>query len=65
MRLAFSGQAKYPDMTDGYELYVRRARTNRVVDLKTYTAIVNDYCRMLAEDLENAGMTDSTHLKPE
>lgn len=58
MKLAFSGQAKYPDMTDGYELYVRRARTNKPVDLKTYTAIVKDYCRMLAEDLKNNGMTD-------
>lgn len=58
MKLAFSGQARYPDMTDGYELYVRRTRVGKPVDLKTYTAIVKEYCKMLAEDLENEGIAD-------
>lgn len=58
MKLAFSGQAKYPDMTDGYELYVRRARTNKPVDLQTYTAVVKEYCSLLAEDLKNEGIID-------
>ena len=58
MKLAFSGQARYPDMTDGYDLYVRRTRTGKPVDLKTYTAIVKEYCKMLAEDLENEGIVD-------
>lgn len=58
MKLAFSGQAKYPDMTDGYELYVRRARTNKSVDLQTYTAVVKEYCSLLAEDLKNEGIVD-------
>lgn len=58
MKLAFSGQAKYPDMTDGYELYVRRIRTGESVDLHTYTAVVKEYCRMLVEDLEKEGIAD-------
>lgn len=58
MKLAFSGQARYPDMTDGYELYVRRSRKGDCVDISTYKRIVNDYCRMLAEDLEREGIVD-------
>ena len=58
MKLAFSGQARYPEMNDGYELYCRRARTNDPVDLNTYTKIVKEYCRMLAEDLEKDGIVD-------
>lgn len=58
MKLAFSGQARYPEMTDGYELYVRRSRTNEPVDLQKYTRVVKDYCRMIAEELERDGMID-------
>lgn len=58
MKLAFNGQAKYPDMTDGYELYVRRTKNGKPVDLRTYTAIVKEYCKMLVEDLEKEGITD-------
>lgn len=58
MKLAFNGQARYPDMTDGYEVYVRRTRKNEPVDLHTYTAIVKEYCSLLAEDLENEGAVD-------
>ena len=58
MKLAFSGQARYPDMTEGYELYVRRARTSQPVDIQTYNKIVKDYCKMLAEELEEYGMVD-------
>lgn len=58
MKLAFSGQARYPDMTDGYKLYVRRTRKREPVDLDTYTAVVKDYCSLLAEDLKKDGMVD-------
>lgn len=58
MRLAFSGQARYPDMTDGYEVYVRRTRKNEPVDLHTYTVIVKEYCSLLAEDLKKEGAVD-------
>ncbi len=58
MKLAFSGQARYPDMTEGYELYVRRTRVGNPVDLDTYTAVVKDYCSLLAGDLERNGITD-------
>ena len=58
MKLAFSGQARYPEMTEGYELYVRRTRNGEPVDLQTYTAVVKDYCSLLAEDLKKEGMVD-------
>ena len=58
MKLAFSGQARYPDMTDGYEVYVRRTRKNEPVNLHTYTAIVKEYCSLLAEDLKKEGAVD-------
>ena len=58
MKLAFSGQARYPDMTDGYALYCKRTRVGKPVDLNIYTAVVKEYCRMLAEDLKKEGMVD-------
>lgn len=58
MKLAFSGQARYPDMTDGYELYVKRKRMKDPVDIHIYTAVVKEYCRLLAEDLEKDGLID-------
>ena len=58
MKLAFHGQAKYADMSDGYDLYRRRTRTNEPVPLHIYTAVVKEYCRMMAEDLEKEGMVD-------
>ena len=58
MKLAFHGQAKYADMSDGYDLYRRRTRTNEPVPLYIYTAVVKEYCRMMAEDLEKEGMVD-------
>lgn len=58
MKLAFSGQARYPDFNDGYGLYCKRRRRIEPVPLNTYTAVVKDYCRMLAEDLRKDGMVD-------
>ena len=58
MKLAFSGEARHPDMTDGYELYVRRSRLIEPADLHTYTIIVKEYCRLLAEELQKDGIAD-------
>ena len=58
MKLAFSGQARYADMTDGYNLYCKRRRQKEPVSLDIYTKVVKDYCRMLAESLEKDGMID-------
>ena len=58
MKLAFSGRARYPDMKDGYALYVRRTRTGNPVDLHTYTVVVKEYCSLLAEELKKNGITD-------
>ena len=58
MKLAFSGQARYPDMKDGYELYVRRARKSQPVEMQIYAKVIKDYCKMLAVELEEYGMVD-------
>ena len=58
MKLAFNGQARYPDMTDGYDLYRRRTRKNEPVPLHIYTAVIKEYCRMLSESLQKDGMVD-------
>ena len=58
MKLAFSGQARYPDMTDGYNLYCKRRRQKEPVPLDIYTKVVKDYCSLLAEDLIKEGMVD-------
>lgn len=62
MKLAFSGEARYPDFRDGYELYKRRARSRECLDEKTYHRVVRDYCRDLAGRLENEGMADLPRL---
>ena len=58
MKLAFSGQARYPEMTECYDAYVGRSRKNEFVDLHTYTCVVKEYCRLLAEDLKKDGIVD-------
>lgn len=58
MKLAFSGEARYPDFKDGYELYLRRSRTRECVDEKTYNRVVKEYCRRLAERIDKEGIAD-------
>jgi len=58
MKLAFSGQAHYPDLDAGFELYEKRAKTRLCVDKKTYRRIIKMYCRKLAKRLETDGMID-------
>lgn len=58
MKLAFSGEARYPDFQEAYDLYVGRSRKSECVDGPTYRRIVKEYCRSLAERLENYGMAD-------
>lgn len=58
MKLAFSGSARYAEMKEGYELYVRRSKLGNTVDEKTYNRIVKAYCRMLADKLFEDGMVD-------
>lgn len=58
MKLAFNGEAHYPDFADGYELYKKRCRGAELVDLKTYKRIVKLYCKKLADRLEESGAVD-------
>ena len=58
MRLAFSGQAHYPDFDEGYELYVKRSRTRQCVDRKTYNRIVRAYCGRMRDKLLKTGLVD-------
>lgn len=58
MKLAFNGQAKYPDYNDGYEKYRNRKRFDKPVPLNVYKNVVRDYCKIIAEELENNGMAE-------
>ena len=58
MKLAFSGQGRYPDYHKGYELYLKRAKTDGVIDEKSYNRVIRQYCKMLAEQLYEDGMVD-------
>ena len=62
MKLAFSGKARYPDMTDGYNLYVKRSRSRECVDRKMYNRVIRDYCRSLTDRLLEEGMADIPEL---
>ena len=58
MKLAFSGQSRFADYEEGYQLYLKRLRGRTPVDFTTYKRIVRAYCRMLAERLYDEGMAD-------
>lgn len=59
MKLAFSGQGRYPDFSEGYALYLRRRRgSGEPMDEKTYGRIVKAYCRRIVERLLDEGMAD-------
>ena len=57
MKLAFSGQGRFGEFGDGYELYAKRSRLG-IVDLQTYKRIVKRYCSRLADRLVEDGMVD-------
>ena len=58
MKLAFSGQGRYPDLKSGYALYVHRNRTRKPMDEKTYNRVVKRFCAYLADLLEENGCVD-------
>ena len=55
MKLAFDNKAHYTDYSKGYDLYKSR---NNKLDERTYNRIIRAYCRLIAEELESAGMSD-------
>lgn len=58
MKLAFSGQGRYPDLTEGYALYRKRSRKENALDEKMYNAVVKRYCKRLAERLVEEGIVE-------
>ena len=58
MKLAFSGQARYPEFEEGYRLYKSRNRSREPLDEKTYRRVVREYCKLLRRDLLADGMVD-------
>ena len=57
MKLAFSGQARYPDLDEGYDLYLKRTKS-QPLEKKEYNRVVKAYCRRLAEYMKEEGMVD-------
>ena len=58
MKLAFSGEARYPDFNDGYELYKKRTRSRDCMDLKTYKKVVRMFCSGMEDKLLTSGLVD-------
>ena len=57
----FKGEARYPDLESGYELYKRRSvKTDKenLLDQVTYNRIVKQYCKELAGRLLEEGVVD-------
>lgn len=62
MKLAFSGQARYTDFSDGYSLYMKRSKKGDVMDEAMYHRVIKEYCSALADRLGKDGMVDLPHL---
>lgn len=59
MKLAFSGQARHTDFSDGYALYVKRSRnTATLLSFTEYKRVIRKYCAELAERLLHDGFVD-------
>jgi hypothetical protein len=58
MKLAFSGQARYTDFSDGYALYLKRSKKGNVLDEAMYRRVVKEYCQTAAERLIEDSMVD-------
>ena len=59
MKLAFSGQARYTDFSDGYALYERRSKNpDALLSLEEYKRVIRKYCAMLSERLYHDGFVD-------
>ena len=48
----------YPDLSEGYALYVRRCKGRTPISHGEYCRAVKAYCRMLARRLESEGAVD-------
>jgi len=58
MKLAFSGQGRYADFSEGYRLYRKRSKSDNEINERTYCKIIRMYCKRLAKQLEKNGIVD-------
>lgn len=58
MKLAFNGEARYPDFEKGYELYVKRSKSGETMSLKAYKRVIREYCKTLADTLYEEGYVE-------
>lgn len=58
MKLAFNGEGRYAEFSEGYQMYLKRSRKGECVDQKTYNRIIRKYCSRLADRLCNNGIVD-------
>ena len=55
MKLAFSGEARYPEYDKGYDLYVKRSKSGKYMDKETYKKVIRKYCSVLSDRLYEEG----------
>ena len=58
MRLAFTNNGKYTDFEGGYNLYVKRSRSDAVISEEEYRRIVRKYCSLLSDRLYEEGFVN-------
>ena len=58
MKLAFSGQGRYPDFDEGYELYKKKASAESMLNKREYRKVVKEYCKRVSDRLLDQGMAD-------
>ena len=58
MKLAFSGEGRYPEFDDGYKLYCSRRRGKPSMTEQQYKKAVKLYCRALSSRLIDNGIVD-------
>ena len=58
MKLAFSGEARYPKFDEGYQSYSKRVRKGLSVQFSVYCCVIRKYCASLAERLYENGIVD-------
>lgn len=58
MKLIFSGQGRYPEYDEGFDLYRKRAKKENTLDRKQYARVIRRYCELLSERLCKEGMVD-------
>ena len=58
MKLAFNGEARYVDYSDGYTLYLNRSRKGECMDRTMYSRVIRTYCQWMAKTILENGIVD-------